>query len=229
VIDLVVIDSIASLAPEAELKAIREEGFGKDTVGRSAAMLSKVFRAIAGCGCLRRTALLLVNQVRINIGSYGSPETSPGGKASLHYPKIILKLTKASDGLIKNKDEVLGHTVKVKVTKNNTGRGKPLAETEYKVLYGVGVDAIGPLLDAAVQLGVIQAGGAGSYSWDIGLGLQKERGKEKMEDLLRGDDSFRIEIERQVALRRNGPSERVELPAVVEMVEEPAAGEEELQ
>lgn len=188
-VDLCVIDSIAAAAPEAELRTIREEGFAKEAqVARLAAMTSKVLRDLSGCGALGRACLLLINQVRVDVGGYGAPETIPGGRAIGHYPKISVKLSRpGGPGLIKEGDQVIGHTVKVKVIKNNSGRGWPQAEGEYKVLYGQGVDTFGPMIDLLIEKGAIRETSSGRFEVDREGATAKIRGRKTLTDLLQDD------------------------------------------
>jgi RecA/RadA recombinase len=169
-LDLVVIDSVAAVLPEAEVESIEQKGYEGSTVGRHAAMFSKWFRDVAGGGKLgRHTAFLLINQVRAKIDSYGGGDIQTGGYATEHYNKIILKLTKPAGKLIKegkgDSERVVGHTVVVRVLKNNTGRGFPHASTEYVVRYGQGVDMVGPLFDLAVEKGIVQETSTGRYQF----------------------------------------------------------------
>jgi recombination protein RecA len=214
-IDLVVIDSVASVEPEAEVESVEEKGLEGSTVGRHAALFSKYFRFIAGGGRLgRHTAFLLVNQVRQKIGGYGDPETATGGMAMEFYPKIALKVSKPLGKLIKegsgDNTRVVGHTVVVRVTKNNTGVGNPHASTEYVVRYGQGVDMIGPLFDLAVEKGIVQETSTGRYQFPYsgsvpelkGIKLEgpvvKVHGGDNLKEWIRVDEVFQGWLKRML-------------------------------
>jgi recombination protein RecA len=155
-LDLVVIDSIAAASSDREIRGIKEDGFAKEDMGTHAKMLSKLQRVISGCGSLGRSVLLLVNQVREDMNGVQGRKSLvlPGGRSPMHYAKIIVQVKKAEP--IKEGDEQVGHVVKITVEKNNTGRGKPRAQREYRVIYGVGVDKVGPTIDQALELGIIE-------------------------------------------------------------------------
>ena len=150
-IDVVVIDSVAAAVPQAELDSTEEKGFESVTVGRQAAMMSKAMRVIAGTGSLGKTCLILINQLRTDVNSYGGGIVAPGGNSVKFYPKVTVRVSAPNKGKLtrgaKTNPEVYGHTVNGMVVKNNTGLGFPSAEFKYEVHYGKGVDIIAPLLD----------------------------------------------------------------------------------
>lgn len=207
-VDLIVIDSVAAMIPQAEVKSIDEKGLDASTVGRQAAMFSKALRHLVGANRLGNTCVLFVNQYRKDINSYGSPNTMPGGNAVKYYAKIIVEVT-APRSKYKKKDVkesggekqeiVIGHTVVGKVGKNNSGKGHPHARFEYVVMFGQGIDLTGPLLDAAIKRGVIEAGGSGWFYWTQDGEAKKFQAREKFENLIRADEPFRTWIEEQVA------------------------------
>jgi recombination protein RecA len=158
-VDLVVIDSLAAAVPAQELGSAQKDGLEAMTVGAQARMLSKVFRIISGTGSLGRSILLTINQVRTDINSYGGGEVNPGGNAVKHYPKITINVRSRNSELLKRKvgaeEEVYGHKVRGTVVKNNAGYGNPHQTFHYDVVYGVGVDLVIPMVDAALKAGAI--------------------------------------------------------------------------
>jgi recombination protein RecA len=176
-IDALVIDSIAAVEPEAEVLSIiggkvgteikKAKGMEGSEVALQARLLSKFFRFICGAGALGKTTLFLINQERTDVGGYsprGTPKKATGGMAVAYYVKISLKLTKSL--IYEGKPgstPVIGQEIIFDVQKNNTGRGDPHKRDSYKVIYGKGVDAIGPLIALATSLGIIVETSAGRY------------------------------------------------------------------
>jgi recombination protein RecA len=202
-IDVVVIDSVAAAVPQAELDSTEEKGFESVTVGRQAAMMSKAMRVIAGTGSLGKTCLILINQLRTDVNSYGGGIVAPGGNSVKFYPKITVKVSAPNSGKLKRgaktNPEVYGHTVNGVVVKNNTGLGFPNAEFHYEVHYGKGVDIVAPLLDYAIDLGVIQGGTAGFFSYSKDGVLEKIRGRDNLEEKIRTDEEFAKWLEDEMA------------------------------
>lgn len=162
-VDLMIIDSITSAQPEADVTYITENGMsGVGQPARLAAMTSKFFRYVCGTGALGRTALVIVNQTRVSLGEYNAPKKGTGGEACKYYPKITIQVSKVLDKKEQREKAVTGHKVNFQVTKNNTGRAFPYTSGEYTVIYGVGVDPTEPLIDLAIKRGII-----------LDLGLQK--------------------------------------------------------
>jgi recombination protein RecA len=237
-VDVVVVDSVAALLPNAELDSIQKNGMEGITVGRQAAMMSKAFRTLAGTGALGKTTMLLINQVRKSIDSYGSPDTMPGGKAMAYYVKTIIRIDHNSSGLLKKgtgKDEVVyGHTINGKIPKNNAGPGKPHARFNYDVHYGIGVDTIGPLIDAAINKGIIEQP---STAWFVLPDGERVNGRSKIEARIRDDETLHQAITLAVeqaavqaaiinAPENEGSLEQLELPEV-ELEKEEEHGDEE--
>lgn len=207
-IDLVVIDSVATAVPQAEIDTIEEQGLAKATIGLHARMMAKFLRITTGSGCLGKTLMILVNQVRKDVGAYGGGDTTTGGNATEHGAKIILWLRAPRGKFLKDGDVIRGHTVVVDVEKNNTGVGFPHRKVEYTVVYGQGVDVIAPLVDYAIQTGTIQNPVKGSFTWDESGGFGgKIRGRENLETLIRENPSFRAWIEDRIGGDRTRAAE----------------------
>lgn len=200
-IDIVVIDSITSAAPEAEMKS-SEESLSNATIGRHAAMMSKALRILSGSGALGTCLLLLINQYRTNVGAYGAPNVGTGGKAMGYYPKISIsvrapnakKLTRGP----KTDQEIYGHTIEGCVDKNNTQIGRPHAKFEYPVIYGQGVDLVMPVIDLAIKRGVIEQTSAGRFQIECQGEVLKFHGKDKLEEKTRADELFFTHLQSEI-------------------------------
>jgi recombination protein RecA len=164
-VDLVIIDSVAAAVPAQELGVTERDGLEAMTVGAQARMMSKTFRILTGTGALGKTHVLIINQIRTDINSYGGGQTNPGGNAVKFYPKVTIHVRAPRGQYKKVKvkgegEQITGHTVLGEVVKNNAGYGHPHATFEYVVYYGKGVDMIPILSDAALNYGlVVKKGG----------------------------------------------------------------------
>ena len=189
-VDMIVIDSVTAAEPEAELKSA-EESLANATVGRHAAMMSKLLRILSGSGALGKSLLLLINQYRTDITSKGDPRVATGGKAMGYYPKISITISKPADGRLyrgpKSNQDYYGHTVKGMIDKNNTQVGKPYAKFEYPVIYGQGVDLVNPTIDLAIKKGIIDQTSPGRFDLNYNGEIQKIHGRDSLEAIVRGD------------------------------------------
>jgi len=170
-IDLVVIDSVAALVPKAEL----EGDMGASHVGLQARLMSQALRKLAGAAHRTGTTIIFINQLRMKIGvMFGSPETTTGGHALKYYATVRLDVRRV--GAVKNGESVLGNRTRVKVVKNKLA--PPFRKAEFDIRYGKGIDAVGDLLDRAVDAGVVEK--SGSYyrleGQSIGQGRENARG-----------------------------------------------------
>lgn len=145
--EIVVVDSVAALVPRAEL----EGSFGDANMGMQARMMSQGMRKLVGVTARTGTTLVFINQTRQNIGGYGNPEVTAGGKALSFYASVRLDVRRV--GPVKDGDEIIGNRVKIKGAKNKCSR--PFRETEVDLLFNSGFDAIGSLGAAAVQAKVL--------------------------------------------------------------------------
>lgn len=189
-VDLVVIDSVAALIPQAEL----EGNMGETQVGGQARLMSHALRKLTGSIHKSRTAVIFINQIRMKIGGmpggYGNPETTTGGHALKFYATIRLDIRKLN--ALKDKEEVFGNRTRVKVVKNKVA--PPFRMALFDILYGTGVSRTGEILDLGVDAGIIEKSGA----W---LSYQKERlgqGKENARALLEENAELRLEIEKKL-------------------------------
>lgn len=231
-LDLIVVDSIAAVVPEAELNAVEKDGYGKQTVGRQAALWSSIFRKLLGISGLGRVHLLLINQIRKEV-QYGST-VFPGGQAVLFYPKIITRFNKSIPDNLKvgtgAEQQVLGHRLDVTVLKNNTGRGKPMAKVGWDIYYDQGPDTFKILAETAIKAGLILKEGTASYSFDYEGETLKAYGMPKLKEIVAGNAAIQQYLYNatQQKIIEMGNRRQQETPAVEteEEVEVPVEMEE---
>lgn len=170
-VDIVVIDSVAALVPRAEI----EGEMGDSFVGIQARLMSQALRKLTGAVARSNTVLLFTNQLREKIGvMYGSPETTPGGRALKFYASVRLDIRRIET--IKNATEAVGSRVRVKVVKNKVAA--PFRIAEFDIMYGEGISMAGGLLDVGVAADVISKTGAWFNYGDVRLGQGREQSKE---------------------------------------------------
>ncbi|NTW54323.1 MAG: recombinase RecA [Chlorobaculum sp.] len=186
-VDIVVIDSVAALVPQAEL----EGEMGDSVVGLQARLMSQALRKLTGAISKSSSVCLFINQLRDKIGvMYGSPETTTGGKALKFYSSVRLDIRKIAQ--IKDGEEVVGNRTKVKVVKNKVA--PPFKSAEFDILYGEGISVLGELIDLAVEFGIIKKAGA----W-FSYGTEKlGQGRENVKKMLKEDETLRNTIRQQV-------------------------------
>ncbi|WP_018416271.1 recombinase RecA [Teredinibacter turnerae] len=164
-IDVLVVDSVAALTPKAEI----EGEMGDHHVGLQARLMSQALRKITGNIKNANCLAIFINQIRMKIGvMFGNPETTTGGNALKFYSSVRLDIRRI--GSVKDGDEVIGSETRVKVVKNKVA--PPFKQTEFQILYGIGINRLGEVIDYGVKLGLIDKAGAWySYNGDkIGQG-----------------------------------------------------------
>ena len=163
-VDVVVVDSVAALVPQAEI----DGEIGDCHVGLQARLMSQAMRKLAGAIAQTKALVVFTNQVREKIGvMFGSPETTPGGKALKFYASCRLQVQRI--GAIKNAaGEVVGSRTRVKVVKNKVAA--PFAEAEFDILYACGISWEGSVLDAALARGIVEKRGSWLAFGDRQLG-----------------------------------------------------------
>ena len=169
-IDILVIDSVAALVPRAEI----EGEMGDSHVGLQARLMSQALRKLTGSISKSRCTVIFINQVRMKIGvMYGNPETTTGGNALKFYASVRLDIRRT--GQIKDRDDIVGNTTRVKVVKNKLA--PPFKQVEFDIMYGEGVSKLGEILDLGVKAGLIEKSGAW-FSYDsIRIGQGRENAK----------------------------------------------------
>jgi len=214
-LDVVVIDSVAALAPRAEL----EGDMGDSHMGLQARLMSQALRKLTGATNHSNTAVVFVNQLREKVGVFfGSPEVTPGGRALKFYSSVRIDLRRIET--LKQQTEAVGTRVRAKVVKNKVA--PPFKQAEFDIMFVCGISKVGDLLDLGTTMGLIRKSGA-NYSFnETRLG----QGRENAKEFLTNNPEIAEELERQVrALNApsNGHSEVPveELPEAPKLEEEP--------
>jgi recombination protein RecA len=185
-VDVVVVDSVAALIPQAEL----DGSMGETQIGSQARLMSHAMRKLTGTIHKSRTSMIFINQLRMKIGmiGYGSPETTTGGNALKFYASVRLDLRRIQT--LKDKEETYGNRVRAKVVKNKMA--PPFREAEYDILFGTGISRAGELIDLGVDHGVVDKSG----SWFAFGSERLGQGKENVRALLQDNDDLRMQIEK---------------------------------
>lgn len=187
-VDIIVIDSVAALTPQAEI----EGEMGDAHVGLQARLMSQALRKLAGTLSKSKTILLFINQIRMKIGvMFGNPETTTGGNALKFYASVRLEVRKI-ETIERGDEEAVGNKVRVKVVKNKVA--PPFRRAELEIMFGKGISWSASLLDAAVKYGIIDKKGAW-YTW----GEEKiGQGRENAKIFIEQNADSAAEIERIV-------------------------------
>ena len=174
-VDVVVIDSVAALTPRAEL----EGDMGDSHVGLQARLMSQALRKLTGTVNKSKCMVIFINQIRMKIGvMFGNPETTSGGNTLKFYSSVRLDIRRI--GAIKDKDEVVGNSTRVKVVKNKVA--PPFREALFDIMYGQGISRTGEVVDIGVAKNVIEKAGAWySYKGDR-IGQGRENAKQYLAD-----------------------------------------------
>jgi recombination protein RecA len=169
-VDILVVDSVAALVPRAEI----EGEMGDSHVGLQARLMSQSLRKLTGSISKSKCLVIFINQLRMKIGvMYGNPETTTGGNALKFYASVRLDIRRT--GQIKERDEIIGNTTRVKVVKNKLA--PPFKQVEFDIMYGQGVSKLGEVLDLGVKAGLVEKSGAW-FSYDsIRIGQGRENAK----------------------------------------------------
>jgi len=170
-VDVIVVDSVAALIPEAELKG----EIGDSHVGLQARLMSQAMRKLTGIIGKSRTALIFINQIREKIGvMFGNPETTPGGRALKFYSSVRLDVRRVNT--IKDTNGAsTGNHVRVRVVKNKVAA--PFKESEFDIMFNEGISTDGDLIDLAIEEGVLVKSGAFIRYGDVSLGQGREKAK----------------------------------------------------
>jgi len=183
-VDLIAIDSVAALAPRAEI----EGEMGQPHIGLQARLMSQALRKLAGAISKSNTTVVFTNQIRHKIGvMFGSPETTPGGLALKFYASVRIDLRRI--GTIKRGEEVLGSRVRAKVKKNKVA--PPFRQAEFDIMYDEGISKTRELLDLGEQHGIVKKSG----SWYEFESRKLGQGKEASKEFLRKNPKVAAKIE----------------------------------
>jgi recombination protein RecA len=174
-VSLVVVDSVAALTPKAEL----EGDMGDATVGAQARLMSQAMRKLTASISRSNCMVIFINQIRMKIGvMFGNPETTTGGNALKFYASVRLDIRRI--GAIKDREEVVGNTTRVKVVKNKVA--PPFKQVEFDIMYGEGISKTGELIDLGVKAGVVEKSGAWYSYGDERIGQGRENAKQFLRD-----------------------------------------------
>ncbi len=186
-LDVLVIDSVAALVPRAEI----EGEMGDSHMGLQARLMSQALRKLTGNLNKSRTIAVFINQLREKIGvMFGSPETTPGGRALKFYSSVRLDIRRIE--AIKDGTEVIGNRTRVKVVKNKVA--PPFKQAEFDIMYGKGISREGSLLDVGVDLGIVKKSGA----WFTYEGEQLGQGRENSKQFLTENVELMVEISEKI-------------------------------
>ena len=186
-VDMVVIDSVATLTPQAEI----EGEMGEALPGLQARLMSQALRKLTSSIKRTNTLVVFINQIRMKIGvSYGNPETTTGGNALKFYSSVRLDIRRV--GAIKKGDEVIGSDTKVKVVKNKVA--PPFKTAQFDILYGDGISHEGEVIDMAVELNLMQKSGA----WYSYQGNKIGQGRDNAREFLKNNPEVLTEIEDKI-------------------------------
>jgi recombination protein RecA len=186
-VDVVVIDSVAALVPKAEI----EGEMGDSHMGLQARLMSQALRKLTGGIARSRTSVIFINQLREKIGvMFGNPETTTGGKALKFYASVRLDIRRI--GPVKEKEDVIGSHVRVKVVKNKVA--PPFKQAEFDIMYAEGISHASLVLDIAAEANIIEKSGAW-YSYN---GQKIGQGRENAKMYLKDNATLMTEVEEKV-------------------------------
>jgi recombination protein RecA len=194
-LDVLVVDSVAALTPRAEI----EGDMGDSHVGLHARLMSQALRKLTGSVSKSNTIVIFINQIRMKIGvMFGNPETTTGGNALKFYASVRMDIRRT--GAIKDKEEVVGNTTKVKVVKNKVA--PPFREALFDIMYGEGISRTGEVVDLGVARGVIEKAGA----WFSYKGERVGQGRENAKTFLKDNPKIMAAIETDVRSKGGLPA-----------------------
>ena len=202
-IDVIVIDSVAALTPRVEL----EGEMGQSHVGLQARLMSQALRKLTSNLNKTKTICIFINQLREKIGvMFGSPETTPGGRALKFYSSVRLDIRRIES--LKSGVEIVGNRTRVKVVKNKCA--PPFRQAEFDIMYGKGISREGSLLDTGVDMDIITKSGA----WYTYEGEQLGQGRENAKVFLSENPEIMMEVENKIWAIVNPDSELEEFTEV---------------
>jgi len=186
-VSMVVVDSVAALTPKSEL----EGDMGDAQVGAQARLMSQAMRKLTASIARSNCMVIFINQIRMKIGvMFGSPETTTGGNALKFYSSVRLDIRRI--GSIKDRDEVVGNTTRVKVVKNKVA--PPFKQVEFDIMYGEGISKMGELIDLGVKAGIVEKSGSWFSYGDERIG----QGRNNAKEFLRENTAIALQIEDKI-------------------------------
>jgi recombination protein RecA len=186
-IDLIVVDSVAALVPQAELDGVMSD----NQVGLQARLMSKAMRKLAGVLNKSSCTVIFINQLREKVGiAYGNPEVTSGGRALKFYASVRIDIRRSE--AIKSGDTIVGNIVKIKVVKNKVA--PPFTACEIELMYGQGFSKTGEVLDLASELGFIKKSG----SWYELEGAKIGQGRENAKEFLKANPELLTSLEKRI-------------------------------
>lgn len=208
-IDIVVIDSVAALVPKAEI----EGDMGDSHMGLQARLMSQALRKLTGITNKSKCTVIFINQLRDKVGiSFGSPETTTGGRALKFYASIRLDIRKTET--LKQSNEFVGSRTRVKVAKNKLS--PPFKTAEFDIMYGEGISREGDILDLAAEINIVNKSGAWYSYGDTRLG----QGRENAKAYLKENKDMCLKIENEVRETYNLPTIEEQIEIVKNEVDE---------
>ena len=186
-VDLIVVDSVAALVPQAEI----DGDMGEAQMGLQARLMSQAMRKLTGIISKSKATVIFINQIRMKIGvMFGNPETTTGGNALKFYASVRIDIRRI--GQIKEGDDIAGNRTKIKVVKNKIAA--PFRTAEFDIMYNEGISKVGDVLDLGVSYGILEKSGAFIKYKGETLG----QGREAVKKLFKTDAKLMAEIEKQV-------------------------------
>ena len=186
-IDLLIVDSVAALVPQAELDGEMSD----NSVGLQARLMSKAMRKLAGILNKNECAIIFINQLREKVGvMYGNPETTSGGRALKFYASIRLDIRRTE--AIKSGSDVTGNTCRIKVVKNKVS--PPFKQCEIDIIYGQGISKESEILDRAVELGIVKKSGA----WFEYDGSKIAQGRDAAKEYIKSNEDVKEKLLKQI-------------------------------
>ncbi len=186
-VDIIVVDSVAALVPKAEI----EGEMGDSHVGLQARLMSQALRKLSGAISKSNSIAVFINQIREKVGvMFGSPETTPGGRALKFYSSVRLEVRRAET--LKQGNEMVGNKTRIKIVKNKVA--PPFKQAEVDIMYGEGISREGSILDIASELDIVQKSGAW-YSYD---GDRLGQGRENAKQYLKEHEEVTAAIEESI-------------------------------
>ena len=198
-IDMIVVDSVAALVPEAEING----DMGDSHVGLQARLMSQAMRKLSGIISKTHTTAIFINQIREKVGiMFGNPETTPGGRALKFYSSVRLEIRRSE--ALKNGTDFIGNKAKIKVVKNKVA--PPFKVVEFDLMYGKGISKLGELIDLGTKAGVVEKSGA----WYAYKGEKIGQGRENAKVYLQKNPNVAAEIEKIIRDQASAISKELE-------------------